>query len=182
MTSRSAPPRHWGTGPADERRRCLGDRFAPQPVERWFRAVTVEAAPAVVFRWLCQLRVAPYSYDLLDNRGRRSPRSLTPGLERLEIGQEFMSIFTLVDFRADAHLVLKMTSNRALRLFGPFTVVYEVEPAGRDRTRLLVTLLVGDGTGPGPVAAARRRALAWGDLLMMRKQLTTFKALAEERR
>ncbi|WP_051325316.1 hypothetical protein [Glycomyces tenuis] len=177
--TRPGPPRHWGTGHADERRPCPGERFAPEPAERWFRAVTIDAPVETVWRWICQMRVAPYSYDLVDNRGRRSPRSLTPGADRLEIGQEFMTIFTLVDFQPNVHLTLKMTAPRALRLFGPFVVVYDVEPVDRGRTRLRATLLVGDGNEGGAVDAVRRRALAWGDLVMMRKQLRTFKSLAE---
>lgn len=174
-------PRHWGTGRADERRACPGARFAPDPAEKWLRAIEIDAPAAVVFRWLCQMRVAPYSYDLLDNRGRRSPRRLTPGVEELEAGQDFMTIFTLVDFAPDAYLTLRMTSARGLRLFGPFVVVYEVEPLAEERTRLLATLLVGDKASDTTGDAARRRVLAWGDLLMMRRQLRTFKALAEGR-
>ena len=70
------------------------------------RAVTVRAEPATVFRWVCQLRVAPYSYDLIDNLGRRSLRRLTPGLERLEVGQRFMTIFRRVAFEPGRHITL----------------------------------------------------------------------------
>jgi hypothetical protein len=79
-------PRVWGVT-ADEVARCYPcDAVLPKPAVTWFRAVTVQAPASVVFRWLCQMKVAPYSYDLLDNFGRRSPRTLTPGVERLEVG------------------------------------------------------------------------------------------------
>ncbi|MCX5731216.1 MAG: hypothetical protein NTY18_07665 [Deltaproteobacteria bacterium] len=35
--------------------------------------VTVAAPATVLFRWLCQLRVAPYSYDRLDDGSPRHP-------------------------------------------------------------------------------------------------------------
>ena len=73
-----------------------------------YRAVSVDASPDVVFRWLCQLRVAPYSHDWIDNWGRRSPPQLTPGLERLSGGQVFMGIFELVDFVPDRHVTLRI--------------------------------------------------------------------------
>ena len=53
------------------------DRLVERPDDVLFRAVDVAAGAPTVFRWLCQLRVAPYSYDRSDNWGRRSPgRSL----------------------------------------------------------------------------------------------------------
>jgi len=52
-----------------------------------------------MFRWLCQWKVAPNSYDLVDNFGCRSPKELPPGVERLARGQRVMTIFEIADFR-----------------------------------------------------------------------------------
>lgn len=149
------------------------DAYAVVGARRGLRAVDVAAAPSVVFRWLCQLKAAPYSYDLLDNLGHRSPRTLTPGLERLEVGEP-LQVFRLVDFDLDRHLT-GVTLPAAERLFGPVAITYAVRPDG-ERTRLVAAMAVGRS---GPLGGLRRAALAWGDLVMMRKQLLTLKELAE---
>jgi hypothetical protein len=86
--------RNWGSTVQERRGQFPCDALVTQPYAVLFRALDVEAQVAVVFRWLCQLRVAPYSYDWIDNLGRPSPRELTPRLDELEVGQRFM-IFRL---------------------------------------------------------------------------------------
>jgi hypothetical protein len=158
----------WGAT-AQERAMALAcdGLLATAPV-RLHRAVSVDAPPAVVFRWLCQLKRAPYSYDLIDNLARRSPRELTPGADRLGVGQRFMSIFSLVSYAPGEHITLR----------GRRTAVTYAALPQQGSTRLLARVLFdppGGRMGAGLVA----RALALGDLLMMRKQLLTLKALAE---
>jgi hypothetical protein len=132
-----------------------------------------------VFRWLCQLRVAPYSYDWIDNGGRRSPRELDPELERLERRQRFMQIFELEDFEPGVHVTLATpVGSKGARLFGVVRVTYWARAEAADRTRLLVKLRVVPASGPW--GRAMRAFLPWGDLLMMRRQLLNLKALAEE--
>ena len=169
---------NWGTDAAERAAAYPCDRFAVDPAEVWFRATTVRAARPVVFRWLCQIRVAPYSYDWLDNRGRSSPRTLTPGLERLELGQRFTRIFELVDFTPDEQITLRLTAPAAVAAFGPLTLTYAVRDGDRTHTRLVVKLNVGR-RGDGPLHRARRWALSWGDLVMMHRQLTVLGRLAE---
>jgi hypothetical protein len=60
--------------------------------------VSIAAPAATVFRWLCQLRVALYTYDLPDNFERRSPPVADPRLEDIATGQRFMQIFRLTAF------------------------------------------------------------------------------------
>jgi hypothetical protein len=170
-------PKVWRARDDEVRAELPCDGLLARPQESWFRAVTVDAEPATVFRWLCQLKVAPYSYDSLDNFGRRSPRRLTPGAERLEQGQRVMTIFRLVDFTQDRDMTLTLDHPKGLSLFGNFALTYRVTAEEHGRTRLLVKLVVGDGDGA--LRRLRRPLMAWGDLLMMRRQLLTLRKLAE---
>lgn len=67
----------WGVSDAETERRYPCDEFVPAaPALRAWRGVDVASPPAAVWPWVAQVRVAPYAYDWIDNRGRRSPREL----------------------------------------------------------------------------------------------------------
>jgi hypothetical protein len=160
----------WGSTAAERAMALPCDRWLPEPDSVLHRAIAINAPAETVFRWLCQLRAAPYSYDLVDNWGRRSPQTLTPGLDDLEPGQRVMTIFDLVEFERDRHLTLVL--RRASRVFGESAVTYAVVPdGGRERCRLLVRISACGGRF--------RRLLPWLDLVMMRRQLLNLKRLAE---
>ena len=168
--------RQWGSAPAERAMAFPCDHYVSEPDDVVFRAVDVGVPPPLVFRWLCQLRAAPYSYDWIDNLGRRSPRALTPGLEELAEGQRVMTIFELAEFEPDRQLTLRLRNPRLLR---DLAVTYLVVPADEQRSRLLVKMLVAYRGGRiGAFAAGT--PLALGDLVMMRRQLLNLKLLAEE--
>ena len=163
----------WGTSAHERAAVYPCDGLIASPGGAVFRGVDVAAPAGLVFRWLCQLRTAPYSYDWVDNLGRRSPRRLIEGPDQLEVGQRFMSIFRLVSFEEGRSLTLDSTS----ALFGRVAGTYLVVPTDTDQSRLVVKLAFAAPRGLlGPVV---RRLLPAGDLVMMRKQLLTLKALAE---
>lgn len=166
--------RYWNATHRERHDGYSCDAYMAGPYERFVRAVDVDAPPTTVFRWLCQLKVAPYSYDWIDNGGRRSPRRLTSGAENLEIGQHFL-VFALADFDRDHHLT-GVALPRAARVFGPMAATYRVTARGTDAGRIVACLDVGAAS---PTARLRRAALAWGDLVMARKQLLNLARLAE---
>ena len=168
----------WGTSAAERKLSYPCDSLIPQPEDSLYRGITIDAPPEIVFRWLCQLRAAPYSYDWVDNAGRESPRRLTPGLEHLAVGQEVMRIFQLADFAQDQHLTLRInTKSIAQRLFGDLAVTYSVVAQGPSGCRLLVKVVVQHP--PTVWGRLMRSLLPWGDLIMMRRQLLNLKQLAE---
>jgi hypothetical protein len=171
-------PRTWGASRDEVMAGYPCDALCPRSDEAWFRAVTVRAPAPAVFRWLCQLRAAPYSYDWIDNRGRQSPRQLTDGLERLEVGQTVMTIFELRAFEPGRSLtVVNRSSRGGHRRYGEFWVSYLVVPGVAGACRLVAKLLV--TYPPGLVGWLMRGLLPLGDLVMMRRQLLTLKALSE---
>ena len=174
----SGGARSWGVSGEERSTPFAVDRLGLAG-DSLFRGVTSNAPAAIVFRWLLQIKVAPYSYDLLDNLGRQSPRQLTPGLENLEPGQTFMFIFDLVEFEKEKSLTLRLKP--ALRLGGlggDAALSYDIRPAGDGSVRLLAKIVIRYAWGPlgWPV----RLLLPPGDMVMMRKQLLTIKELAEE--
>jgi hypothetical protein len=169
--------RVWGVTELERAESYPCDGLLDRVDEVLYRGVSVRAPAPVVYRWLCQLRVAPYSYDWIDNFGRQSPRRLIPGLEQLALGQRVMGIFTLVGFVPDREITLEIVpASTAERAFGQVVGTYRVVDRGPE-CRLLVKLCVRYGRGPW--GALMARVLPLGDLIMMRRQLLRLKALAE---
>jgi hypothetical protein len=163
-------PLVWGSSPDEHARTYPADALVEGRVLRMTRAVPVDAAPARVWRWVCQIAVAPYSYDWLDNRGHRSPQHLVEGADHVEVGQR-VQVFRVTDVEPGHH----WTGVTVPKVFGRTAVTYAVEPSGTG-SRLVCRIVTGQR---GPVAWAWSRTLAWGDLVMMRRQLLNLKDLAE---
>lgn len=164
----------WVWGPSGSK--SLMDQPGHPKEVRVRRTVKSPATASALFLWLCQLRRAPYSYDWIDNFGKRSPRVPDRTLVDLAVGQEFMTIFTLVNFADGQFITLRMKHGFPTKVFGDIRLTYAVDEAGTGGTFLHVEMwipLVGR-----LLPRLRRYLLVWGDLIMMRKQLKVISDLA----
>jgi hypothetical protein len=180
-------PSAWGRGPRPDLSALLPERSGQAPVPdpsllvRW---INIDASPETVWLWLCQLRRAPYSYDWLDNAGRRSPRIPRRDLASIAAGDRVMTIFAVQACEPGRSFDLRLDwpprwpIARRLDLFGPLTMRYGILPARRG-SQLACALMWSE---PPKTAAGRfgRECLAAGDAVMMRKQLITLAALSAQ--
>lgn len=156
----------WGVSAADVARHYPCDDLVPTPVLQAWRGVTVRASAEQVWPWLLQLRLAPYSYDWVDNLGRPSPRELR-GLADPQVGDPFTAS---VGRPVGRVLALAHDEHLTGRIFGS-TMSYVLVPEG-DTTRLLLKIVMARGRVIAPLVSV-------GDLVMARRQLLNFKELAE---
>ena len=157
----------WGVSESETTLRYTCDEFVPSPTLEAWRGVTVRATPPIVWSWLTQVRVAPYSYDWIDNRGRRSPPWLL-GLAEPRVGEAFTT-----SGRRELGRILSVDRER--QLTAPIRgahMSYLLVPAGQGSTRLLLKVVMTTSRLIAP-------ALAIGDLIMARRQLLNLKQLAE---
>ncbi|MBO0676166.1 polyketide cyclase [Mycolicibacterium sp. S2-37] len=161
----------WGVTDAEVTRRYPCDDAVPDPAGQLWRGVTVNARPRDVWPWLTQIRVAPYSYDWVDNLGRRSPQELL-GLPEPAVGDHF----SCAGGRR-LGTILSAEPQRQLtgRLAGA-VMSYVLEPES-DRSRLLLKINVPAAPFAGPLLPL----LSLADLVMARRQLLNLKRLAERR-
>jgi hypothetical protein len=79
----------WGATREELSRSMPGDEIVPRPIFNATRAVTIDARPEDVWPWILQIgfwRAGWYTYDILDNLGRRSADRIVPDLQHMEVG------------------------------------------------------------------------------------------------
>jgi hypothetical protein len=157
----------WGVSDGEVARSYPCDEFVASPALQAWRGVDVAAPVEAVWPWVAQVRLAPYSYDWIDNRGRRSPRELV-GLAEPRVGERFTS----VGGRAVGRIVAVETGKQLTgNIMGAF-MSYVLVPQGHDSTRLLLKVVL-------RTTRVKALGLSVGDLVMARRQLLNLKRLAE---
>ncbi len=163
----------WNLGPEEKLIAFPCDKYPLDEDAVLYRGISILASTSVVYRWLCQLRVAPYSYDRLDNPGRQSPQSLTVDVEKLEVGQRMIG-FELVDFQPNQSITLRGTKT----IYGDGVGSYLILPLTDSSVRLLTKIRIKYPHGLRGLLI--RLLLPLGDMIMMRRQLLNLKKLAEK--
>ena len=151
----------------DVARRYPCDDIVEQPVLQVWRGVTVQAPPEDVWPWISQVRLAPYSYDWIDNLGRRSPQKLRAVSEPAP-GQRFT---TACGRPLGRILTVEQGTHITGRIMGA-VMSYVLRPEA-DATRLLLKIVIRRGRLCAPL-------LSIGDLIMARRQLLNLKRHAEQ--
>lgn len=71
------------------------------------RSIEIKATASDIFVWLKQLRIAPYSYDLIDNGNRKSPDYIIGNLPPLKINTHFLLAFHILEFEENSFIVCR---------------------------------------------------------------------------
>ncbi len=159
----------WGVTPEEMARRYPCDEFIGAPVWQAWRGVTVVAPVRDVWPWITQIKLAPYSYDWIDNLGRRSPQELQHLIEPAP-GEH---LTTAGGRRVGRVLSVESQVQLTGQIMGAL-MSYVLVPQGgsTEATRLLLKVVGSTNRWIAPL-------LSTGDLLMARRQLLNLKRLAE---
>lgn len=159
----------WGVSDSEILRSYPCDDFVISPALQAWRGVDVQAPAEAVWPWVAQVRLAPYSYDWIDNLGRRSPRELV-GIPEPQVGERF----TTAGGRELGRIVSVEPGNHLTgTIMGAF-MSYVLVPSDHDTTRLLLKVAM-------HTSRWAALGLSIGDLIMARRQLLNLKRLAERR-
>jgi hypothetical protein len=170
--------RRWGTTDEEVRRPMPGDSLLRPGAPSTTRAITIDASPRDVFPWLLQIgygRGGWYSYDWIDNDGKRSVYRIDPALQSLAVGDRIQMLpgFGPVvrEIETDHHILSGGDADS-------WCLLVEPTPEGRSR-------LVSRWRQDWPKSFS---TFVWtllsdpGAFVMERRMLRTIRRLAEEQR
>ena len=166
----------WGATTEEVNSPVIGDDLCRDASLVATRSITIDAKPQDVFPWIRQMgfgRAGWYSYDWLDNLGRKSATTIHEEWQSVEAGDTVPSgpiSFTAAIVDAPRHFVLEIKSlgKKSPKLH--FTLAYELrdDPQG---TRLVTRMRSRINLPFGSLF--ERFILGPGDGIMLRRQLLT---------
>lgn len=177
----------WGATDEEVRATFPGAELIPDGARAPTMAITIDASPAKVWPWLVQMgydRAGFYSWDILDNLGRKSADRIHPEWQLLSVGdrikamgvdgwevamlepQRFLGLRPLAGYGADAlwGFLLKELPNGRTRLI--VSGYWTMQPRWLQPLRPLVSVAFYE----------------WTHWVMQSRQLTRLKTLAETAR
>lgn len=80
----------WGATREEVSRSLPGDQLVARPHFNATRAITIEASPEVVWKWIIQIgsgRAGWYSIDWIDNGGKKSSETIIPLFQHIAVDQ-----------------------------------------------------------------------------------------------
>ena len=173
---------NWGSTVEEQRSVVVGDDLCPAARVSATRSITIAAPPTEVFPWLRQMgfgRAGWYSYDWIDNLGRRSARIVQPEWQTVSSGDAVPG--GPIDFEAvivdePRQFVLRVGNDGRISKRMCFTLAYELRdhPTG---TRLVTRMRARIDVPGGRLL--ERFVLGPGDGIMLRRQLLNVKSRAE---
>jgi hypothetical protein len=167
---------YWGATSEEIQGSVVGDYLCPDASLIATRSITISAPPQDVFPWIRQMgfgRAGWYSYDWIDNLGRKSATRVHDEWQSLESGDTVPSgpiSFTAAIVDAPRHFVLEIKSLGKNSPRMHFTLAYELRdhPQGTrlvTRMRSRIKLPLG--------SLFEKFILGPGDGIMLRRQLLT---------
>lgn len=175
---------HWNASVDEIGSVMPGDELIDEPQLNATRSITIAAPPEQVFPWIRQMgfgRAGWYSYDLVDNLGRRSATRIHPEWQNVFSGDQVPGgpiNFTAVTVDEPSVFVLALGEPDAGRARVAFTLAYRLDSASDGTTTRLVTRVRSRIDLPAGRLTARY-LLGPGDGFMLRKQLANLRRRAE---
>ena len=81
--------------------------FSNTDCRELLRYIEVGANASDIFVWLKQLRIAPYSYDFIDNIGRKSPDYIIENLPPLKVNTHYLLAFHIFGFEENSFIACR---------------------------------------------------------------------------